>query len=407
MKLKSLLLAMIIVVVPGVALAQPHEIKIGTLYAGSGPFATSSLPQYRGLEYWIKQMNQKGGVYVKAYGKRVPIRLVSYDDQSNTSEAGTLYSELLTRDKVNILVADFGSVLTSVAVPIARVHKTLLFNVTGTSAKFFSPDNPYIVLTSLPTSGIWPDTLAKFLIHQHVDRVAILYSTNDFDDSQAVTLRKVLKENGITPVYDHGVPSSTSSYSVLIHSIAARRPDGLIEFGYPNNDIAFLQDLRDSGMHFKLVFTVFPGQLLGLMEKNVGTKGLAWTYTYPTPPLLVHHDINYGPTLEEFVNSYEKETGHEVNFLTIAGYNAGLIIQKTLATAKEVNAHSMRAAVSAFSGHVRTLDGEFKINDEGAQIGETLPVGQLQLVGGKLKMEVVYPSGIRTAKPRYPAPIEP
>ncbi len=69
---------------------------------------------------------------------------------------------------------------------------------------------------------------------------------------------------------------------MLLHAISAQNPDALIEFGYPNNDIAFFQNLGSSGLKFKMVFTVFPGQLLELLQGNVGAQNLAYTYTYPT-----------------------------------------------------------------------------------------------------------------------------
>lgn len=384
----------------------PSEIRVGTLYASSGPFATSSQSQYRGLKFWVAQQNKQGGVYVKAYRKRIPVKLVAYDDQSNTGTAGTLYSQLITRDRVNILVADFGSVLTSVAVPIARVHKMLLFDVTGTSGKFFTPGNPYIVLTSLPTSAVWPDTLGGFLTSHKIGKVAILYATNDFDQSQAETLKGLLDRAHTSPVYFHGVPTSTSSYTVLLHTIASRHPDAVIEFGYPNNDIAFLRDLSESALHFNMVFTVFPGQLLSLLEKNVGAKGLAYTFTYPTPPLLRYESTTLGPSISAFESDYQKATGSSVNFLTVAGYNVGLIIQKTLATASSLDQLAMRRAVSSFSGRIKTLDGTFKISDEGAQIGETLPVGQLIPKAGKLEVRVVYPASVANGPAVYPAPAE-
>ncbi len=78
-------------------------------------------------------------MYVKAFDKKIPLRLIAYDDQSNTATAATLYNQLITQDKVDLLVADSGSVLTSVAVPIARDHKMLLIDQTGTGAAFFTP----------------------------------------------------------------------------------------------------------------------------------------------------------------------------------------------------------------------------------------------------------------------------
>src|SRR5487761_2400432 len=139
----------------------PTEIKIGTLYASSGRYASISMPVFSALKLWADQKNADGGVYVKAFDKKVPVKLVAYDDQSNTATASTLYNQLVTQDKVALLVADSGSVLTAPAVAIARDRKMFLFDQTGTS--FFSKDNPYIALMADPVSTVWPKPVADFI----------------------------------------------------------------------------------------------------------------------------------------------------------------------------------------------------------------------------------------------------
>ncbi|MHB1951874.1 MAG: hypothetical protein ACYCQK_10425, partial [Acidiferrobacteraceae bacterium] len=64
-----------------------QTIRIGTLYAGSGPFATSSLSQYRGLTFWVHEVNRAGGLYVKALHKKVPVKLIAYNDRSSPTTA--------------------------------------------------------------------------------------------------------------------------------------------------------------------------------------------------------------------------------------------------------------------------------------------------------------------------------
>jgi branched-chain amino acid transport system substrate-binding protein len=212
----------------------PAEIKLGTLYAGSGRYASISLPVHDGLKLWIDQKNAEGGAYVKAFDKKIPLKLVAYDDQSNTVTAATLYNQLITQDKVDILISDSGSVLTSVAVPIARDHKMLLIDQTGTGATFFTPDNPYIVLMADPVSTIWPKPLADFLTNDGpalgIKRVAMLYATNDFTGTQANTIRKLIKEanSGVELVFDQGVPTDTSNYTVLLNNVSASNPDAVL-----------------------------------------------------------------------------------------------------------------------------------------------------------------------------------
>jgi len=128
----------------------PAEIKIGALYASSGTYASISMPVFDAFKLWVDQTNATGGAEVKAFGKKIPIKLIAYDDQSSTATAATLYNQLITQDHVDLLIADSGSVLTSVAVPIAREHKQFLFDVSGTGAAFFTDDNPYIALMADP-----------------------------------------------------------------------------------------------------------------------------------------------------------------------------------------------------------------------------------------------------------------
>src|ERR1700744_3969135 len=227
----------------------PAEIKVGTLYASSGRYASISMPVYNGLKLWADQKNADGGVYVKAFDKKIPVKLVAYDDQSNTATAATLYDQLVTQDKVDLLVADSGSVLTAPAAAIARDRKMFLFDQTGTGASFFSKDNPYIALMADPVSTVWPKPVADFITHDGpglgIKRIAILYSTNEFTGTQANAFRKFVKDSGapIEIVYDQGIPTETTNYTVIINNINNTKPDAVIHFGYAPNDIAFLRNV--------------------------------------------------------------------------------------------------------------------------------------------------------------------
>ncbi|NNM64208.1 MAG: amino acid ABC transporter substrate-binding protein [Burkholderiales bacterium] len=397
-------MAMSAVAVAAHAAAAPSVIKIGTLYASSGAFAVASQGQYEGLQYWVDAVNKDGGIFVKAYDKKIPVKIIAYDDQSSTSTATTLYNQLITQDKVDVLVADFGSVLTSVAVPLAAEHHMLLIDPTGSGANFFTKPTNYLADVSIPSSQVWPVPLAKYLLQQKIKRIAIVYDANDFDASQATTMKDELAKGGVTPVYDHGVPTSESNYTVLLHTIAASNPDAVLEFGYPPNDIAFLKALSQSGLHFPMTFTIFPGQLLALLTKNVGAKGLAYTYTYPTPPLVKYDKVSYGQNTAQFVDAFTTAKKKAPNFLDAAGYNTGLIIQHMLDMAPKFTQLDFHQALMDMSGKTTTLLGEFKINANGAQLGQLLPVAQLVPEGDNVKVVVVYPQDKATGKAVYPAP---
>jgi branched-chain amino acid transport system substrate-binding protein len=391
----------------------PAEIKLGTLYASSGRYASISMPVHYGLKLWIDQKNADGGVYVKAFDKKIPLKLIAYDDQSNTATAATLYNQLITQDKVDILIADSGSVLTSVAVPIARDHKMLLIDQTGTGAAFFTPDNPYIALMADPVSSIWPKPLTDFLTHDGpglgIKRIAMLYATNDFTGTQANSIRKFITESnaGLEFVFDQGVPTETSNYTVLLNNIRATNPDAVLHLGYASNDIAFLRNVQDSGIKFKFLFSIYPGVETELLEKNLGGKALNYVFTYVTSMDLAYK-AEFGMSLKEYSDAWHKKYADshvEFGFNSIAGYTTGLVLEKALSVATSLDQLELRKAIFSLSGNFKTLDGTFELDATGGQIGELTPIGQFVAdEGEKPKLLTVWPRELANGKPIYPRP---
>lgn len=391
----------------------PSEIKLGTLYASSGRFASISMPVHYGLKLWLEQKNAEGGAFVKAFDRKIPLKLVAYDDQSNTATAATLINQLITQDKVDVLISDSGSVLTSVAVPIARDHKMLLIDQTGTGATFFTPDNPYIVLIADPVSSVWPKPLADFLTQDGpklgIKRVAMLYATNDFTGTQAAAVRRFVKEanSSVELVLDEGVPTETSNYTVYINKIQAAKPDAVIELGYAPNDIAFLRNVQDSGAKFKMLFAIYPGLETELLEKNVGAQGLQHIFTY-VPSSELEYQPDFGMTLSQFRAAWHKKYPDEkveFGFNSVAGYTTGIVLEKALGEATSLDQLELRKAFFALSGKLKTIDGLFELDPTGAQIGALTPLGQLELDSkGGIRFVSVYPHETATGTPVYPAP---
>lgn len=387
--------------------APPSQIVVGCLYTTNGLLAAQSKKLHDGLEFWKDQVNKKGGMYVKAYRKNIPVALKCLNDESSPSMVGVLTNQLIS-DHVNVLVADASSLLTASSVPIAEEHKMLLINPTGTSRKFFSSSNPYIVQTSDLVTRFWSKSVSDLLVHMNatehkLNKVAIIYSTNDFDAPQAALVKSILAKNRIDVVYYEGVPTTTSNYLVSIHRIAAAKPDAVLELGYGPNDIAFLRALGESGLHFNFVYTVFPGILETSFEHM--DNDLAYTYTYVVAPSLPVTGINTGLGVEAFKREFKAKMGYEPSgMFPAAGYVAGLVVQKAFELADGTSQLSLRKALAKASGSMKTIGGVFKIGSDGSQEGTV--AGIVQLVPGKMALErhIVFPLALANAKPIYPAP---
>ena len=408
--------ALLAFAMPAMAADAPAEIKIGTLYAGSGQLASASVPLHVALEWWADGINKSGGAFVKGFGKKIPVRLVSYDDQSSPSLAANLTNQLITQDKVDILLSDSTSVMTASSVPVARDHKQLLFDVTGSSPNFFSPDNPYIVLLGLAATDRYPKSIADFVGQMPklgIKTVALLYNTADYTAFQAAAVRKAVQANkDLKLVFDRGVPANTTDYTLLVNNVEAAKPDALLEFGYPANEIAFLHAMQDNGSKFPFLFTGYGLTELTLMKTNGVSDQLAYSYALASPAFY-EFKVNYGLDLDHFREAFEhwvtekKLPGVEFGFNALAGYQAGLVIERTLAAANNLEQLELRRAVFTLSGTMNTLAGPFVLAPDGSQSGEILPLAQMvpgtDLVG-QYKLNIVWPEDLATAKPVYPAP---
>lgn len=380
----------------------PKTITIGQVTSKSGSYSLQSGQCLAGLTLWVDQVNKQGGAYVGAYHKRIKVKLITYNAQSNPSTAATLYSNLITQNHVTILSADYGSVMTAPAVAIARDHKQLLFTANGTGAAFYTPGNPYIVLTSAAVEAIEEADLAQFLVKLPLKKVAILFNENEFNESQATAVKTVLDKHHVTISYYQGTPTTTSSYSSIISSIAATKPDAVVEFGFLTNDIAFLNQLHSSGQHFNFVYTYGPGEFASSISKDVSPSALAGTFSEALPPLVAFKKT-VGYNTAQFMKVWKKKYGSTPADLNLQGYSEGIVIQEALQHAKKLTQLGLRQALGKQSGKFTTIFGPFKIQSDGAQVGLSLPVTQLFTKNGSIDQKIVFPKKYQQAKYKYPA----
>jgi len=88
------------------------KICIGWVTSLSGPYA-SGVPVTNGMVYelWIGEINAKGGIYVKEYGKRLPIELIRYDDKSDVGSMTKLLEKVILEDKVDLILPPWGTAM--------------------------------------------------------------------------------------------------------------------------------------------------------------------------------------------------------------------------------------------------------------------------------------------------------
>lgn len=90
---------------PGPAPTGPEEILVGCLASLTGMFAGFGEGGTFGVKAAVEDINKQGGVYVEEYGRKLPIKLIPVDIESDPVKTGNLAESLVVSDKVNFLVS--------------------------------------------------------------------------------------------------------------------------------------------------------------------------------------------------------------------------------------------------------------------------------------------------------------
>jgi branched-chain amino acid transport system substrate-binding protein len=81
----------------------PKEILIGDVGNYTGPYAVWGQEVTFGAKAAFEDINKQGGVFVKEYGKKIPVKWITRDAQSDMLKVAPLTEDLILREKVHFL----------------------------------------------------------------------------------------------------------------------------------------------------------------------------------------------------------------------------------------------------------------------------------------------------------------
>jgi branched-chain amino acid transport system substrate-binding protein len=74
--------------------------------ATSGKYGSTATYQLEGYQLWVHQVNQRGGLLGR------PVELIVLDDQSEPATSAKLFEQLITVDKVDLVLSPYSSAVT-------------------------------------------------------------------------------------------------------------------------------------------------------------------------------------------------------------------------------------------------------------------------------------------------------
>ena len=174
--------------------AQTKPIVVGSTLSLTGPLAGTALMHKISGEIFIEQLNKRGGLQ----GRKVEWLLK--DDQSKPDLARTLYEQLITGDKVDLLMGPYATANTLSAMGVAqRNNKVLVSNSFGIpSLAKYDMHFPGYVMGADPGTTV-PNTLVDAILAGGATPKSVAVVTSKFPSVVFLSTgaREVFKKRGL------------------------------------------------------------------------------------------------------------------------------------------------------------------------------------------------------------------
>jgi branched-chain amino acid transport system substrate-binding protein len=241
----------IICLLAGLAWVQPkapEAILIGGTIAQSGPMSAEVGPFKKLMDSWADMVNEQGGLLVKAYGKKIPLKFVVYDDASKQENAVKFYERLVTVDRVHLLIGPYSSPLTFAASTVAEKHGIPMVAAEANSTAIFTRGFKWLVGV-IDDGPKWSHHYFDLLKSEGKAR-SIGFVIQDTLHAKEVGSGAVPKarEIGLEVVFEETVQANTTDFTPIIAKLKAADPDIVYVSAFPPFAIAFYKQALELGL---------------------------------------------------------------------------------------------------------------------------------------------------------------
>lgn len=169
-----------------------ESIKIGGILVVTGPAAYLGLPERRGIEMAIEEVNAAGGIH----GRKV--ELVSYDDQFNPAKAVSFGQRLIRSDKVVGIIGPSYSPASIGMIDLAQKEEIPTIMLGGATA-ISDPPKKW-VFAVFPTTRLSMQRSFEYLKAKGLKKSAILYIANAYGEDGVKEWEAAAAEYGFQAV---------------------------------------------------------------------------------------------------------------------------------------------------------------------------------------------------------------
>ncbi len=359
--------------------AAQQPIKIGIGIAQTGALGGGGKAALLALQIWRDDVNAKGGLL----GRKV--ELISYDDQTNPAIVPGIYTKLLDIDKVDLLIAPYGTNVTAPIMPLVKQRDKLLMgnfsfdvNAQIRHDKWFN--NAPWGAGALAWGGPFLDAAQSL----GGKTIAFMAADAEFAQNLCTGGRAIAKAKGFQTVYDQNYPPNSVDFSSIIRAVRAAKADIVFICSYPAESAAIVRAVAEIGV----------GPTVKII--GGGMVGLQFAPIMEALGPLLNGFVNYNsyvpektmsnPAVRAFLDRYSVRAKQEKVdplgfYLPPFNYAIGQMIEQAVGATKSLDNKLLADYIR--NNEMKTMVGNIKFDSVGEWTTPRVVMAQFRGIKGK------------------------
>jgi len=374
--------------------AQAQDIVLGASVQLTGPVANTGRYYRDAYEFVIEKINAAGGVKVGDSTHKLALKI--YDNQSDVNLSVRQYTQLVSQDKVNLLLGPFASNFALADSVVSEKYQIPMIQGGGASDQIFSRRFKYIFGTLAPATNYYASTVSMLKeLNPAPKTVALLFADDAFDVSVADGTRPLLAKAGLSIVIDERYTSNASDFSSLLSRIRSVNADVVLVAGHETEILNFVRQAKSLAVAPKLYsFTVgVPSEDFRKALDKDADYAFGMTAWLPEASL---KDRWFGDAAQ-FAAAFKARFGYDPDYHAASGAADVEALVQAIENAGTLEPAKIRDAIAKLD--FPSLYGRIAFGENG-QID--LPQVVIQVQGDRLVP--IYGASGFIEKPNYPMP---
>lgn len=326
-------------------------IRIGATMSETGAYATQGIAAKNGYLLCAEHVNAKGGVL----GRNIEFTI--YDDESNTTRAQELYSQLIVDENVDAIMGPYGSTLTEAVAPITEKHRMVHISPLAATSSIWEQGRHHLFMV-LPPAELFLVGLIDLADQQGFQRVAVLQEDSLFPRAAGGGAVTEAEQRGMQVLLNHTYTSGNDDFSGFLQQLADENIEVLAMAASALDDFVTVRQQLDAlGIEVQMfgnsgAVSQYQEALGAAAEGDLGLS--AWEASLANPGV------------EEFVADYVERFQMQPSFHAAGGYGSCQLLVEAARRAGSLHTDALRQELLAMD--YTTVFSRFKVDHRGYQI---------------------------------------